>query len=234
MPKSVRFVLDENQQPVVSLHLFSKHQEDNSPATPSDELFYSRREQKTFLTFNFQQARRVVEQQPEIIDGLYTLHGYVENDTTNNDTDWPPPCQQDNEASARWLLAASECRGLEPLLTSLSHEHRSWAVHKLLQLQWECRHNNHNMSAEQRADMLGVWSARIGAASRRFAHQVALGDAEYVASLYDEMTNSNDNLIESDDSDDDEDESDDSDDDYHHDDDDDSDSDVNHDDDDDE
>jgi hypothetical protein len=95
----------------------------------------------------------------KVADCIYQLHGYTKQTH-----------QEAQDCDAKQLLASTDCRGLEHLLSPLIQSHRDSAIDKLLEIQRDC-------DPVDAAIAMHVWSLRVSAASTRFARHLAEMDA---------------------------------------------------------
>lgn len=165
------------------------------PAVPAEwipALFWSREERKEALARQRQEASKLLELHPEVVDAIHCLH-QEESSLVGGGSSMtnPPPHQEDDtrnptetttvmttERARQILLTQSDhVLGLESYLTSRIGEHREWTVRKLLSIQATYRQQQQqpqiNDTQPPLETQLQVWSVRLSAPATRYAHDVA-------------------------------------------------------------
>ena len=180
--KSVRFAVHRGDDSVVSdVYTY--------PSIP-DELFpdvyWSCQERYQMFYRHQQDAQEFIHKMPHLSDCIDCLHGFdlleysLGRSTLQQDIDGQDYIKSGRKALtlewARFRLASSGSRGLEPIMSSMLSQHKSWFVRKVLYLQQNCRSEGRNI--DQIAYVLHKWCIRVKAPSI-FARQLALGDEEY-------------------------------------------------------
>ena len=189
-------VLHVYQYPAITRELYS-------------ELFWTRRELKLMSANQRRLAREYEQLEPELVEAIH--YNYLEinnshNHRTSNEDDpasrTSSSLEDPNDTPSPRILAESDCRGLEALMTPLIGNHRKWAVTKLLSMQKRYRANQTNNVEDTNdchhhpttttttatttsfdADIpldtnLRVWSERLSADACHYARQIAKGDEE--------------------------------------------------------
>lgn len=167
--RNVRFELDEDTcEPTVKR--FYSYQ----PIPPEcyDECYWSSTEIREIQLQQIAMAQEFAEAAQELIDSIHQLYGLNENDAG------APVCGDAQYEVARKHLAQSESRGLEQLLTPFLIQHRSCYTAKLLDIQHQLRMCG--KSPGLIATVLSDFCVHVSGAPNRFAHELALGDQEFV------------------------------------------------------
>ena len=133
-----------------------------------------------------QDAQEFIHNMPQLKDCINCLHGFdlLEDPLSRTKLRQGIDGQDDFKSvrkaltleRARFWLASSESRGLEPIMSPMLNQHKSWFIRKVLYLQQNCRSEGRNI--DQIAYFLHKWCIRVQAPSI-FARQLALGDEEY-------------------------------------------------------
>jgi len=188
------------------------------PAIPRElcsELFWTRRELKLMSANQRRLAREYQQLEPELVEAIHYTYSESKNNhcyrTKNVDKNDPSSKTsstsedpKDSPAPTR-ILAESDCRGLEALMTPLICNHRKWAVTKLLSMQQRYRADQSNNVDDTSNDchhrpaaaatttsatattcdadipletILRIWSERLSADACYYARQIAKGDEE--------------------------------------------------------
>lgn len=159
-------------------------------AVPSEmyaECYYSRKEKNYLWCQQLQLAQERLQTTPALVDSIYCLHGFdpqrkLQSDQEEDEatvTHAPQPLSTGSSITpetAKRLLAESELRGLEPLLTTLFAKHRQWAIDKLLDLQEVCRDEQRPLAHKEWC--LQTWSIRASVATCMYSQAIASGDAQ--------------------------------------------------------
>jgi hypothetical protein len=152
----VTFHVDEQDRPIE--HVYSYQQ---VPKELFSMLYWRNEEIQGRLEHERNLARSIAKSAPQLVKGLSLLHGL----------------RQDEETQvAKFMLAASGCRGLEDCMMPCIIKHRRWAIQTILLIQGRSRSENPGADLEQ---IMHVWSKRVGEASCRFAlHLAEIDEAE--------------------------------------------------------
>jgi hypothetical protein len=158
--KRVQFALSEDgTNPVVQVYSY--------PPVPKElfpTVYWSARDFECMRSARKRLANKKSKTTPKLIESIRLLHRLE----TNQDFE----TQIETEA-AKLMIAKSHCRGLEKWIGNFMCSHRQYAVRKLIAIQKRCHQENHPEHVEF---LMSVWSTRLGAASNRFARNLAKVD----------------------------------------------------------
>ena len=150
---------------------------------------------QTYLSRTADPSQPVPQESPPLVRYIHLLYGWHGDTDKHHHEHGKTSSSNDNHSSrstttasskttmaaivtARRALASSNHRGLEPLLTSWLNQHRLCITHQVLAVQRDCRIQG--KSAAARSEILAQFCDSANEAPRHYAHQLALGDEEFV------------------------------------------------------